>query len=354
MLSACSKSARIAEAPADRSSFLHMSDTLGMTRVDITSPMQEGRRIARYYLVKHHEEPEPPVPADGIAVEVPIRHFATTSATHVGYLKALGCLDSIVCMATPELVYNRPSHPVVNIGSDYQLNVEQVLLARPDVLIATQYGMQIGGIEQVQQAGIPVIYMVEWLEQSPLGRADWLRLFGALTCREETADSLLRDITARYHTLQQESRSHRSRPRVAYGQSFRGTWYVPSGRSYMQRLLQDAGADYYYAERTEEGSIPLTIEEAILSMGDADIWLGVNADNLSELEAIDTRHTWMQPFRNHNVWNWKGAITPQGGSDFWETGILRPDLILADLIYALYPEQLPSDYRPAFICRLPD
>lgn len=328
--------------------YFRIADTLGMQKAEVYNPWQKGELLGRYYLVA---DSTAEVPADGVRLQVPLQRIATTSATHIGYLKALDGLDRIVAMATPDWVYNRPKQAVEDIGEDLNLNMEKLLLSRPNALIISAYGQNIQNIERIRQAGIPIIYMVEWREENPLARMEWIRLIGALIGEEAKADSIVEEVREAYHREQAVSQAITERRSIVSGASFRGTWYVPSGSTYMGQLFRDAGADYAFADQQSDGSIPLNMEQALQVFGEADVWVGCNAKTMSELRQIDEKQTWFRAYKTGEVYNFYRQQNENGANDFWETGVVHPEYILRDLRYALYPTTM-LDYEPLFIQRL--
>ena len=135
------------------------------------------------------------------------------------------------------------------------------------------------------------------------------------------------------------------------GASYRGTWYVPSGTTYMGCLFRDAGAAYAFADECTNGSIPLTMEQALRAFSEADVWVGANARTMEELRAIDDHHTWFKAYKTGRVYHFYRRTNSTGGNDFWETGVVHPEIILRDLQWALYPDLYP-DYEPYFIGRV--
>lgn len=119
------------------------------------------------------------------------------------------------------------------------------------------------------------------------------------------------------------------------GMSWRGTWYVPAGGTFMGNLFRDAGAEYKYEDNPSTSSIPLTMEQAIQDFAQADVWVGCEATSLKELEAIDKKHTWFNAFQTGLVYNFRRRALPSGANDFWETGTVHPERILQDLQHIL-------------------
>ncbi len=264
---------------------------------------------------------------------------AVTSATHVGFLAALDALDCIVAVANPQLIYSLPKDAkYVDIGSDLQPNIEALLLAQPDVVLVTGYGTQEPSWwKQVREAGIAVVAINEWQETDPIARAGWIREVGAIVHKEAMADSIFQNSRWLYDSIAALSPLTYG-PALMSGQSFRGTWYVPTGQSFMGKIFQDAGANYAYMKDTTRGSLPLSIEQALLTFHEADVWVGVDVRSMDELAALDPRHTWFKAYQKGRVYNYLKRSTPAGANDFWERGVVCPDEILDDIRHVLYPD----------------
>lgn len=331
--------------PQEQPKYFRLTDSNQMRVLEVLNPWQEGALLGRYYLVS---DSTTEVPADGVRLQVPLSRIATTSATQMGFLNALKQTHRIVAITTPQLIYNQPKQPVENIGDDMNIDLERLLLSMPDALLVSAYGQDMQNTERIRQAGIPIIYMVEWREENPLARMEWIRLLAALTGADAQADSIVASVRSDYHNEQALSLSLTNRRSIMSGASFRGTWYVPAGNTYMGQLFRDAGADYAYANRNNDGSIPLSMEQALQVFGKADVWVGCNAKSYDELRQIDDKQTWFEAYQHHEVYNFCRRETPTGGNDFWETGVVHPEYILRDLRYALYPSSMP-DYQPYFI-----
>ncbi len=284
------------------------------TVVTVMSPWQPGTTMARY------------------AITTPYRRIACTSATHVGFLRELRLMDRLVGVCVPSRIYNLTDEQratITDLGDDIKPNLEAILMSRPDAIIVSTYGEGDATVAQIAALGIPVLYCNEWTESTPLARAEWIRFFGACFGCMERADSAYHAIAKAYNDL---ALSHTAEGvSVMSGQSFRGTWYVPTGNTFMGRLFRDAGADYCYAGNPATSSLPLTFEQALQDFADADVWVGSSAHSMEELAAIDDKHTWFKAYKNHRVYNFARRTLPSGANDFWETGVVHPELILRDL-----------------------
>jgi len=283
------------------------------------------------------------VPQDGIKLRIPIRRLTVTSCTHIGFLKALGQLDVVYGICSPEIVYNREvfhptdNHEVMNVGDAMTPDVERIIRTAPEAVMVSTYAQGDAATEKLRSLGVPIIYNNEWTENDPLARAEWIRFAGAFLDCLSQADSLFDEVVTAYNTLKTKVASVTEHRTIMSGNNFRGTWYMPAGSTYMGVLFRDAGADYFYANDTSHFSIPLGIEMVIRNFSNADVWVGCPARSLEELAKMDEKHTWFKSFKEGEVYNFARRTTESGGNDFWETGVVHPEYILSDLIQILYP-----------------
>ena len=312
--------------------------TYSFTELRVYNPWEADKPVLqRYYLYK---EPGTPVPAGGVSLQVPVRRVATGSCTHVGFLKAISALDALCGVTDKYLVFTPLPEGVQNLGDCISPDVERFVAAEPEVVFMSTYSTNDVATTRLEKAGLVVVPVMEWVENDPLSRAEWVRFFGAFVDKDSKADSVFSESAAHYDqlkTLVAESGKAFSKS-ILSGGSFRGTWYVPSGATYMGRLFKDAGASYAYAEDMTNGSIPVGIEQVLQAFRDADVWVGAPANTLQELEEMDSKHTWFKAYEDSAVYTFKARMTPTGGNDFWEAGVTEPDRILGDLIEVLYPE----------------
>lgn len=265
----------------------------------------------------------------------PLMRLAVTSATHIGYLSELGMLDRVVAVTNRSQIYTPLPDGVLDLGDAVSPNMEILLLANADAVLVCEYaGSSIS--QQLERLGIRAIPIDDWKEKTPLARAEWIKRFGELLGCEERADSVYRSVEERYMCLASNHDMHSSfPPKVLPGANFRGTWYVPSGASYMGQFFRDAGFAYPFYDDTREGSIPMTFESCLMQFSDADIWIGADARSLRELAAIDEKHTWFRPYKTGRVYNWLRQTTNTGANNFWERGVVHPEEILEDLIHIM-------------------
>jgi iron complex transport system substrate-binding protein len=256
----------------------------------------------------------------------------------------------VVGVCRPDRIYNLSEEDrerITDIGDDMQPGMEQILLLNPDLVILYTYAQGDPIPAQVEALGVPILYCNEWTETTPLARAEWIRVFGAIFGCQIKADSIYNAVSQAYnasvashYTCNQQREAinvsnnephNANKVSIMSGMSWRGTWYVPAGGTFMGNLFRDAGAQYKYEDNPSTSSIPLTMEQAIQDFAQADIWVGCEANSLKELEAIDQKHTWFKAYQAEQVYNFRHRALPSGANDFWESATVHPERVLQDL-----------------------
>ena len=267
-----------------------------------------------------------------------IERVVCTSATHIGFISELGMKDKVVGVSRPDRIYNLTDEErqrIVDIGDDFQPNMEALLLCKPDLIVISSYMEGDALPQQIQAFGIPVIYCNEWTETTPLARAEWIRVFGAMLGCLAKADSVYASVKDAYAQLKVDSLKLKDKS-IMSGMSWRGTWYVPAGGTFMGQLFKDAGAAYRYADNPSTASIPLNLEQVIQEFADTDVWVGADVRSLAELKTMDEKHTWFKAYQTGQVYHYLKRTLPSGANDFWESGVVHPERILHDLQKVLH------------------
>ena len=323
--------------------------------VVVYNPWNEGEIQQTYFLVSSDTIA---TPTQGLKIVVPVENIAISSSTHVEFLNLLGELSTVKGVCTPHLIYNSDIRSryangnIVSLGDAHNVNLEQLLHLKPDVYFVASYNQQDEQAKRLQQSGVNLAFNNEWTEQSLLARAEWIKFVAAFYDKEQLADSLFSQIERDYLEVSAIAQSVDVRPTVMAGGNFKGTWYMPSGTSYMGRLFADAGADYFYKnEASTSASLALNFETVLNNFHNADVWLNAPTATLNALIQMDERHNLFRSAREGRVYGFYGRTLPDGANDFWESAVARPDLVLKDLIWALHPNLLP-EYTPSYIIQL--
>ncbi len=284
--------------------------------------------------------------ADAPVVTTPVTSLYSGSTSHLGSLVALDQLDALTGVAAKALisekqVLDRVAEPgVVEYAAAGTIDAEAVVKGKPQVLITA--GTDDPAYAVISAAGIPVLADAEWLENDPLGRAEWVKYFAALTGTEARAKTFFDGVATEYTALADKVKAAPDVD-VVPGQPYQGTWYVPGGKSFNARLIQDAGGTTAWAADTTAGSISTDVETVFAKAGQAPAWLASTTwTTKAEALAEEPRFAQFEAFKTGNVWNAAKDVTKSGGNNYYELGVVRPDLILGDLAAILHPELEPN------------
>lgn len=263
-------------------------------------------------------------------LEAPAGKLVCMSSSYVGFLEAIGADSCIVAVSGRDFLGNeRVREKAVEAGYDAALNYEAILLQKPDLFLT----YAVGGVEppslaKLQELGIRTVVLSEHLESHPLARAEYVKLFGLLTGRIREADSVFTAVRDRYLSLVQPACRHKVLVNIPYADS----WYIPGGDNYMTRLIRDAGGEVLGAVPLRQESSVISLETAYQYAQEADTWLHPGwCRTKAQLRSVQPLFADF-PLLDKPVWNNTRQTTPGGGNRFWETGPVRPDLILEDLV----------------------
>ena len=323
----------------------------GLKEVIVWDPWNKGKIFQKYYLKNRGDQSDIQVPTDGLLVEVPVKSIAALSSTQIGILKFLGVQDKIVAVSLRDRIYdedlNKKAHDgtIQAVGHAETLNFEKIVELDPDLIMVSGF-MKISDREtQLMNAGLSVAYNIEWMETSPLARAEWAKFIAAFFNKEAEAESLFVQLEERYSALKSLVTDVKNKPSILSGYNFKGVWYMPGGQSYLAQFLRDAKADYCWFSDSTSGSIPLSFEVVFDKQSDADIWFGPGqCQTLEDLKGLDERYSLFQSYKKGEVYCYTKRMKASGANDWYELGVMQPDVVFKDVIKILHPEILP-DYE---------
>jgi iron complex transport system substrate-binding protein len=263
------------------------------------------------------------------------------SSSYVAMLSTIGKQEAIAGVSGINFISDKyvvaNSDKIGDVGYDNNINYEMVVALNPDLVLL--YGvMGASGMEsKLRELGIPYLYLGEYVESSPLGKAEWMVAVGEITGARDKAVEIFSTISERYTALATEvSLAAKERKQVMLNTPYRDSWFIPSEQNYIARIIRDAGGEPFTIAGTGNSSQPIDIEQAYIWASEADVWLNVGACNsLEELIRQNPKFTDVKAVREKRVYNNNARQTTQGGSDFWESGVVRPDVILQDLVTIL-------------------
>ena len=283
----------------------------------------------------------------------PPKRIIAMSSSHAAMLDAVGCADRIVGLSGCQFVYNPQLRQAVaegkisEVGYDAAFNFEKICALKADiVLLYGVAGETKAMTSKLEELRIPYIYIGEYLEESPLGKAEWVVALATLCGKETEGKAFFAEVEKRYNTLCKEYSSASNKPRIMLNTPYRDTWFMPSHNSYMVRLIEDAGGEYVLDKNNKAHSTtskPISLEEALKLAIGADFWLNLGQTaSLEELCAVAPRFAKVDAVRQGRIYNNTKRTNESRGSDFWESGAIRPDIILEDLV-KIFHHEAPSD-----------
>lgn len=339
-------------SPRYASGFVVTGDST-LRQITVKSPWQGADSVVTRLLVLG-EGGEAPAGYDGQIIKGPVRRIVCMSSTHVAMLEKLGLAGLIVGVSgvdylnSPGLVARKAE--ILDVGYDGNMNYENIMAANPDIVLLYGVNGASSMTGKLDEMSIPYIYIGDYLEESPLGKVEWLRVIGEITGRRQEADELLARTASRYDSLCQIVTDARaSRPSVMVNAPYGDSWTVPPVDSYVATLIKDAGGRYIYDNIRGNTSVAVDMEDVFLKANKADFWL--NAGNFTTMDQLKNsmpKFAVTAPVGNSRVYTNNLRVNAAGGNDYYESGAVSPDVVLQDIISILHPELVPAGYTPKY------
>ena len=309
----------------------------------VRDPWNQGRVLHTYVLVPASEKNLPASLPEGTVVRTPIRRTVVFTSVHCGLLDELGRIGSVAATADVQYILNPRiliairSGKIADVGQAMLPNVEKIIRMNPDGLLVSPFQSS-GGYGKLEQTGIPLIECADYMETSPLGRAEWMRFFGILYGCEATADSLFAAVESRYKRLSESVQRLRiKRPRVMIDHQDGSAWYVPAANSTLGQMIQDAGGAYLFSDQKGGGSVRLSFETVFKRARNADIWLLKygRADDYTykTLKSEKEAYAAFRPWKTREIYGCNTLKVP-----FFDKEPFHPELLLSDFVQIFYPD----------------
>lgn len=321
------------------------ADNAASTIIQVRNPWQGAKDVEMSYFISRDGE-QAPAGFTGPTIPAGAQRIVCMASSYIAMLDALGQVDRIVAVSGIDFVWNQSilarKDSIEDMGAE--MNYELLLGLKADVVLLYGIGdAQTAITDKLKELAIPYMYVGEYLEESPLGKAEWLVALAELTDSREMGTEVFRKIPKRYNALKALTDSVEQRPTVMLNAPWNDSWVMPSMKSYMAQLVTDAGGDYIYKENTSNSSTPIGLETAYGLIQKADYWINVGSvTTMDDLKAVNPKFADAKSVREKTVYNNNLRLTPTGGNDYWESAVVRPDVVLRDLIRIFHPE-LVSD-----------
>jgi iron complex transport system substrate-binding protein len=316
----------------------------------VLQPWRDAGRTFTYVLVQRGTQPPADI-GEAQVVEIPIQSAASLSTTHLPYWDELGQLDLLkavgnsIYVNNPGVLERLQSGKIVDVGNGPEVNIETLLALGPEIITTTALGnTRKDDYLLLQDKGFKVVVVSDFMEEIPLGRAEWVKFMALFTNQEARAEEVFAGIEKRYRDMQNRAQNASGCPTVVLGYEINGAWNMPGGKSYQAAYIRDAGGCYLWADDDTTGRIPLSFEAVYEKAADAEYWFNQSSSwrTAADVLAADPRYEKFRAFTEGHTYNNNARVNATGGNDYNESGHANPDLVLADLIAILHPELLPD------------
>ena len=282
-------------------------------------------------------------------IKIPVSEIVVTSTTHIPSLEMLGVSETLTGFPNLNYISSKATRKriedgqIVELGKNENMNTEVLIDLSPDLVVGFGVDGNNSALNTIEKTGIPVVYNADWTETTPLGKAEWIKFFGAFFNKEKVADSIFNSIEEQYNLAKQSASNATKKPTVMSGAMYRDVWYLPQGESWAAKLIDDANGDYIWHNTRGTGSISLNLETVFDRGQIADFWIGPGQfTSLKQMTQAHSVYTKFDAFKNKKIFSFTNKKGATGGVLYYELAPNRPDIVLKDIIKILHPKLLPN------------
>ncbi|AIZ43289.1 ABC transporter substrate-binding protein [Cellulophaga baltica] len=328
----------------------------GVTIIKITSPWPNAEAVFTYALIPKEKAASMTLNRDeyDAIVTVPITNVVVTSTTHIPVLEALGVEHTLVGFPDTKYISSQKTRKLISegkvkeLGQNETINTELLLALQPNLVVGFSIHNENKMYETIQRANIPVVYNGDWTEETPLGKAEWIKFFAPFYGLEKKADAIFQDITNNYLAAKELATKATNKPTVLSGAIYNDVWYLPGGKSWASKFIEDANASYIFKDTDDAGSLSLSWESVLDKGKKADYWISPSQfTSYKDMTANSLHYQQFDAFKHKKVYSFANTTGETGGLLYYELAPNRPDLVLKDLIHIFHPELIP-EYTPTF------
>lgn len=330
----------------------------GYKEIYIKDLWPNSQTSLRYLLIEDTDKTPEDIKIYDAVVQVPIKEIVVTSTTHIPSLDMLNETESLIGFPDLDFISSESARSlidqgkIVSLGKNEDIHIERLLETEPDAVISFAVDGLDPKLRTIANAGIPVLYNSDWLETTPLGKAEWIKFFGALYGKYELATELFEEVEQEYLAIKDLAKQATNKPTVLCGAMYKDVWFVPQGNSWAAQFIADAQGDYLWKDSKGTGSASLGLETVLEKAHHAEIWLDPSSfTSIEELVKTNKVYAEFDAYQTKQVYSYVPKVGATGGVIYFELGPNRPDIILKDIVSILHPELLP-DYTPYFYTKL--
>lgn len=291
------------------------------------------------------------------SVELPYESVILLNASLVGYFTELGLESKIIGVSSPEYIYSEKIHRLIkegkiqNIGNEQKYNLEKIIALKPDAIFTNYIASFDNTYDLIKKNGIEIIFLDEYLEQNPLEKTKYLLIFGKLLGNEKGSVLRFNEIQSSYDSLKTMVKTAQNKPIVLANEMYGSQWFLPGGNTNLAQFIADANASYINAGNTDSKAVSMSFEEVFAKAENAEYWINVgNHQAKKNLLQINPNYSKMKVYNTGKLYNVTGKENGKS-NDYFESGVVRADLILKDYIKIFHPELLP-DYHLTYMKEL--
>jgi iron complex transport system substrate-binding protein len=329
----------------------------GFSIVKVSNPWPEANKEYTYIL-KEKNAIVPDSLQKYTSIQVPLQSVVVTSTTNIPFLEMLEVEKSLVGFPNTDYVSSEKTRQLIDkglvkdIGQNEKLNTEQLIDLSPNLIVTFGVDNNNPTIDNLQKSGLKVMIQADWMEQTPLGKAEWIKLYGALFGKEKEAKTLFDTIVKNYNEALELVKNKEASATVLHGSMYQDQWFVAKGNSWVAQFIKDAKANYLWSNEVGTGSLSLSFENVLEKAQKANFWIATSpAKTMGEFEKSNIHYSQFDALKSKNVYTFENKTGKTGGIIYYELAPSRPDLILKDYIKIFHPELLP-EYHFTFAQKL--
>ena len=324
--------------------------TKGIKKLQIKAAYQNANTVFEYEVLEEKDVLDNTATPNNAVLAVPIKSIVVTSTTHIPMVELLQEETAIVGFPYAQYISSEKTSALVasgkikEIGKEGSLNTEILLDLQPELVVGYSVSSVDKSLTMIQKAGIPVVYNGDWLEATPLGRAEWIKFFGLLFDKEKQADSIFNAIETNYLKAKKIALKATIKPTILSGAIMsKDIWNLPAGESFVAQFLKDANLDYLWGNTPGKGSLSLSFESVFEKGKNADFWIAPGYFSSKEqLLKSNQIYAEFEAFKNNRIYTPSTKKGKTGGVIYYELAPTRPDLVLKDIIKITNPDLLPK------------
>ncbi|MBW8523533.1 ABC transporter substrate-binding protein [Chryseobacterium chendengshani] len=289
--------------------------------------------------------------------QIPFKKVILLNSSLLGYISEIGAENTVIGVSSPEYIYSEKVSTLIktgmiqNVGNEQKYDVEKIISLKPDAIFTNYIASFDNTYQLLKNNGIHIVFLDEYMEQEPLKKTAYIKLFGKLFGKEELAEQKFAEIKKNYNDLKQLASTSKSQPEVLANEMYGDIWYLPGGKTFTANYILDAHADYILKDNVDEKAVTMSFEEVYAKSQKTQYWVNVgNHLSKQELLNINPYYSKLEVFNTGKIYG-VTAREKQKSNDFFESGVVRADIILKDYIKIFHPELLP-DYKLTYLKEL--